>query len=64
LPDGRGRHLGDQRVGEDLRVDDREERVVRALEADRGDRVAGEAAATDRARIVARVEDNVVGQLE
>ena len=36
----------------------------RALEADRGERVAGETAAADRAPVVARIEDDIVGQLE
>ena len=58
------RHVGEQRVGERLRVGEREQRVVGALEADRGERVAGEAAAADRAAVVARIEDDVVGQLE
>ena len=61
---GGGGIVGQQRVGELLRIGEREHAVVGALEADRGDRVAGEAAAADRAAVVARVDDDVVGQLE
>ena len=39
-----------------------ERAVVAALEADRGDRVGGEAAAADRAGVVRGVEDEMVGQ--
>ena len=64
LPVGAGGHVREQRVGERVRVGELEHRVVRALEADRGERVAREAAAADRAAVVARVEHDVVGQLE
>ena len=58
------RHVGEQRLGERVGIGEREHRVVGALEADRGERVAGEAAAADRAAVVARVQHDVVGQLE
>ena len=51
-------------LGERVRVGEREQRVVTPLEADRGERVAGETAAADRAAVVARIEDDIVGQLE
>ena len=38
--------------------------VVAALEADRRERITREASAADRAPVVARIDENVVGQLE
>jgi len=41
-----------------------ERRIVAALETDARKRIAREPAATDRAAVVTRVDENVVGQLE
>ena len=51
-------------MSEGVRIVEHEHAVVRALEADGREGVAGEPAAADRAAVVARVDEHVVGELE
>ena len=61
---GSGRQIDEQCFGEAGRVRMRESAVVAALEADARERVAREPAAADRTAVVARVDEDVVGELE